>query len=331
MEWEGQEIKKKIIKVLITAVIGLTALFFWQWFKFDDDRLHLIFCDVGQGDAILIRKNTVEILIDAGPDQKVLDCLGKHLPFWDQELEIVVLSHPQADHLNGLIAVIERYEVGDFVASPVGNSSEGFKTLKKLIEDKQIPVKNLYSGGKISFAGLELFSLWPEESWLMAKVSQEELSQNIYGGPASAGASVGKAVLGAQTSANLNDFSLVFHLKYGQFDALLTGDAGQSVQDEILATLEVPEVEVFKVPHHGSKTGMIDEFLEAASPELTVISVGKNQWGHPTKEVIEQLTHFFQNASFAGAKSSNLEIKILRTDQHGEVEIVSDGKSWRVL
>jgi len=291
-------------------MIGLTALFFWQWLKFDDGRLHLIFCDVGQGDAILMRKNNFEVLIDGGPDKKVLSCLSQNMPFWDKELEIVVLTHPQADHLNGLIPVLEQYQVNYFIASPAGNSSAGFKKLKELIETKKIAVKNLYSGGKISLARFELLALWPEKSWLLAHLDSSESA------PAFAKASVGEAVLGAQTSTNLNDFSLVFHLKYGEFDALLTGDADERMQDEIMAVSAVPEVEVFKIPHHGSKTGMKEEFLEKVSPELAVISVGKNSWGHPAEEVIEKL--------------SNLEIKILRTDENGEIEIVSDGKSWQI-
>lgn len=306
MELEWDKILRKIGRVLIVTSLGLGGLFFVAWARFYDGKLHLIFCDVGQGDAILIRKNTLEILIDGGPDSKVLTCLSENMPFWDREIEIVVLTHPEADHLNGLVPAIERYQVSNFIASPAGNASAAFSRLKSLIEEKQIPIKNLYSGGKISFGDLELFSLWPEKSWLLAHLSEEELSKNIYGG----------AVLGAQTSTNLNDFSLVFHLKYGLFDALLTGDADQRVQDEILETAHIEPVEIFKVPHHGSKTGMIDGFLEKASPEVAVVSVGKNPWGHPTKEVIEKL--------------SNLGIRVLRTDQEKEIEIVTDGESWEV-
>ncbi|MBL7159572.1 MBL fold metallo-hydrolase [Candidatus Microgenomates bacterium] len=311
MEPDWKEIRKKIARVLVVASLGLGGLFLWQGQGFSDGEVHLIFCDVGQGDAILIRKNTFEILIDGGPDNKVLACLSENMAFWDKEIEIMVLTHPEADHLNGLIPVLERYQVNNFISSPAGNTSAGFKKLKSLIEEKEIPVKNLYTGGKISFEGLELFALWPEKEWLLSKLDSSELAA-----PAYADASAGKAVLGAQTSNNRNDFSLVFHLKYGQFDALLTGDADERVQDEIMEASVVSEVKVFKVPHHGSKTGMIDEYLESASPELAVISVGKNRWGHPTKEILERLRY--------------LDIEILRTDQEKEIEIVTDGKSWQI-
>jgi len=309
VELDWGKIWRKIRRVLIVASLGVGGLFLWQWQGFSDNKLHLVFCDVGQGDAILIRKNTFEILIDGGPGKKVLSCLSENMPFWDREIEVMVLTHPEADHLNGLIPVLERYKVNNFISSPAGNTSAGFKKLKDLVEEKEIPVKNLYAGGKMSFEGLELFSLWPEKEWLLSKLDSSDLAVSAY-----AKALAGKAVLGAQTSNNRNDFSLVFHLKYGQFDALLTGDADERVQDEMMAVSIVPEVEVFKVPHHGSKTGMIDEYLEAADPELAVISVGKNRWGHPTKEILERLRY--------------LDIEILRTDQDGEVEIVTDGKGY---
>lgn len=326
MEEDWSKLLRTMRKTLIVACLGIGGLFFWQWGRFYDNKLHLIFCDVGQGDAILVRKNSSEVLIDGGPDKKVINCLSQNMPFWDRAIEVVVLTHPEADHLTGLIDVLERYKVSYFISSPVGNSSAGFKKLKSLVEEKQIPVKNLYSGGRVAFEGLELFALWPEKSWLMAQLDSSDLAAAAYLESFAAG----KAVLGVQTSTNLNDFSLVFHLKYGLFDALLTGDASQSIQDEIMTVSNIPDVEVFKVPHHGSKTGIRDEFLKKANPEMAVISVGENRWGHPTKEVIEKLTHFYQNASFAGAKSNNLETKILRTDKRGEIEIVTDGRSWVV-
>lgn len=319
MELEWDKILGKIGRVLIAAALGLSGLFIWQWGRVYDGKLHLVFCDVGQGDAILIRENTLEVLIDGGPDKNVLSCLSENMPFWDREIEVVVLTHPEADHLSGLIPVIERYRVGYFISSPVGNSSAGFAKLQDLIEEKGVPVKNLYSGGTVSFDGLKLISLWPEKSWLMAKLESSRTGLVDKARPFSEG----KAVLGIETTTNLNDFSLVFHLKYGRFDALLTGDADERVQDEIMETAQIEPVEIFKVPHHGSKTGMIDEFLERASPDLAVISVGKNRWGHPTEEILEKLRNFDPPAGEAG-------IKILRTDQEGEIEIVTDGETWEV-
>ena len=126
----------------------------------------------------------------------------------------------------------------------------------------------------------------------------------------------GKAILGISTDENLNDFSYYMHLKYGEFDALFTGDGDSRIQPVIMATNNLPDVEILKFPHHGSKTGILAEFLDKIKPEAAVISSGKNPWGHPTKEALDLL------------QSRN--ISILRTDQKGNIEVVSDGEGWKI-
>lgn len=265
------------------VLIGL-VLIFATLFSLPDGKLHLVFCDVGQGDAIYVRTaRGDDILIDGGPNEKVLTCLGKHVPFYDRSIELMILSHPQADHLNGLISVLERYNVNYFVSSGVSNETEGYKRLKELIKSKNIQKKNESLGGKILFDGLTLVTLWPDEKVL--------------------GAATGKS--------EVNDLSLVLKLSYGSFDVLLTGDAGQDIQDGIV---DIGPVEVLKVPHHGSKTGLLTSFLERISPRLAVISVGKNSYGHPAEETLGIL--------------KDMGIRVLRTDQNGEIEIVSDGEKW---
>jgi competence protein ComEC len=102
-------------------------------------------------------------------------------------------------------------------------------------------------------------------------------------------------------------------LKFGNFRALLTGDIGAEQEGEI--AIELEGVDILKVAHHGSKYSTTEEFLEKIKPALAVISVGaSNRYGHPTNEVLERLR--------------NLGVEILRTDINGEIEVVSDGKSW---
>jgi len=86
-----------------------------------------------------------------------------------------------------------------------------------------------------------------------------------------------------------NDYSIVFHLQFGQFDALLTGDITSQVEKEIIKNNKFKGIEVLKVAHHGSKYSTSEEFLQAVKPEIAIISVGKNPWGHPTAEVLERL------------------------------------------
>jgi competence protein ComEC len=117
---------------------------------------------------------------------------------------------------------------------------------------------------------------------------------------------------GAVYSGETNDTSIVLRLSYGEFDALLTGDISIKVDEQ----LEVSPVEVLKVAHHGSKYSTSEGLLERLKPSLAIISVGKNSFGHPTSETLERLRA--------------RDIKILRTDQEGEIEIVSDGKKWGI-
>lgn len=265
-----------------------------------DGRLHLIFCSVGEGDAAYVRTaSSQDILIDGGPDTRVLSCLGRHMPFYDRTIDMVILSHPNKDHYQGLISVLERYSVKYFVIGAAGEDSKEYRQLTQVLQNKKIPVRSLYTGDKFSVGNLKFLVLWPEKKWVVSQFSipLSDLS-----------------VLGLSSTSNLNDFSYYLHLSFGSFDALFTGDGDNKIQPEIMSTVSLPDVEVLKFPHHGSKYGLADGFLEKVKPELAVISVGKNSYGHPSSEAIKQL--------------SDKAIKLLRTDQKGDIEIVSDGKSW---
>ena len=123
-------------------------------------------------------------------------------------------------------------------------------------------------------------------------------------------------ILGASVG-DLNDYSLVFLLRYGSFDAVFTGDADRRVEDNYTG-LALPDnsIEVLKVPHHGSRTGMTQEFIHWLRPKLAVISVGKNSYGHPTREALDLL--------------QSIGSIVKRTDIDGDIEIVSDGRGWNI-
>lgn len=209
------------------------------------------------------------------------------MPFYDRKIELMILSHPQADHLKGLISVLERYNVDYFVSSGIEGQGDEYKRLMSLIKSNKIPMKKETTGEKILLDNLALETLW--------------LSTQVLGA--------------STTQTDLNESSLVLELTYNQFNALLTGDAGQDVQQEMRNKgLRVSNVEILKVPHHGSKTSLSSQFLEQSKPQLAVISVGKNSYGHPTKETLEILR--------------DKRIKVLRTDENGEIEIISDGEKW---
>lgn len=314
------QLKRRVKTRHCLGGLGLLAALTWLFvFAYPDDKLHLVFCNVGQGDAILISRRFNQVLIDGGPDESVLACLSDNMPFWDKTVEIVALTHPQADHLTGLLSVLERYKVDYFLSPPAGNESAGYAKLVQLVKlDESVKVRNVYGGDSIKIGGMTFKTLWPEKDWALAQLNLPKFPLDTLGtfDTLDTFGTTGTAVLGASTTRNLNDFSLVFHLKFGDFDALLTGDADSKVQDEMSIDFSIPQVEVLKIPHHGSKYSMIDEFLQAAKPNLAIMSVGKNSFGHPAQELLDQL------------KTSGVDF--LRTDQDGSIEIVSNGQKWGI-
>ena len=245
---------EKISKIVIVATIAIWAAVA----AVPDSRIHITVCDVGQGDGILVTQGTKQLLIDTGPNDKIIGCLGRHMPFWDRKIEVIVITHNQADHNGGLEKVKGRYEVEQLIQGTV------------------------IAGDVIR----------------MGKISYE------IEGPSK--------VLGAtMESVTDNEQGVIGRVCYGKFCMGLTAD----VSSANMASAE--EMEVLKVPHHGSKTGLDKEWLAQTRAKLAVISVGKgNRYGHPAPETIKLL--------------QELGMKILRTDESGDVEIISDGEKWWV-
>jgi len=325
----------------VLSLLAIVASLLWLTiFSFPDNKLHLIFCDVGQGDATLITKGFEQILIDGGPNDKVLQCLSSNMPFFDKTIEIIALTHPEADHMTGLLSVLDKYQVEYFLTGPERNESAGYQELVRKVlgaEDTKIlsaesgesvngiNIKNPYAGEKIRLGEIELKTWWPEREWvadrldvgnekLEAGLGNEKLENTIT--PLTSNSSfplqTSHFILGAKTThAKLNDFSLVFLLNYKNKKILLMGDADLQIQDDIAKAisgwqLAISEIDILKFPHHGSKTGMLPTFLEKIQPKEAVISVGKNSYGHPTKEALELLEKY--------------GVKARRTDLEGEIK-----------
>lgn len=255
-----------------------------------DEQLHLYFCDVGQGDAEIITKGSVQIIIDGGPSQEKLDeCMSQAIPFWDRKVELIMNSHPHKDHLVGLIGVIENYEVEKVVLNEVEGGDKEFERLLDLIKEKEVGLYQPQVGDKIILDDLEFRILYP-----------------------------GRRVLGATTTkTDLNEISLVVELKYGDFETLFTGDIGLSEELALIGSGVIKPAEVLKVAHHGSKNGSGVEFIEKLRPKLGIIEVGaKNSFGHPNGDVLKRF-------ELVGTK-------VLRTDLEGTIEVVSDGEQWWV-
>lgn len=262
-----------------------------------DGKLHIIACDVGQGDSTYIKfPDGKDMLIDGGPNDRVIACLGRHMPFWDRTIDLVLLTHPENDHAGGLVPVIERFHIGYFIHSPLQSSKEKQNALGILAKKKHIPEKILLAGEIVRVGTVRLRVVWPTRE----QIAMMESPPN-------------SSVLGV-TTEHLNHGSMVFWLRYGSFDALFAGDADTNVSSHYVGSpLADNEVELLKVPHHGSKTGMDADFLAWLKPRIAIISVGKNTYGHPAPEILDALSLVTQ--------------KVLRTDKNGDIEIVSDGNN----
>jgi competence protein ComEC len=272
----------------LLAMLFLVFLYSYHLIRFSDKNFHLIFCNVGQGDGILIRTpEGHDIIIDGGPQENSLtDCLTRHLPFWDRDIDIVYMTHPDSDHLTGLIGVVKSYNVKYFGTPKVKKETGVYDELMALLENKKIPVDWLIKGDAIKIkTGFSMVIHWPTK----------EFAAGIHD--------------------DANDYSLVQKVTYGNFNALLTGDVASVYLNSIMPLAGT--IDVFKPPHHGSKTG-VDEFtFQHNIPRFAVISAGlKNKYHHPAPEVLNLL------------REAGIPYK---DTMHGDIEIVSDGVKWWVV
>lgn len=284
---QGKIFNRKVVSLLALFFAGIAVLAIIYFRQLPDGKLHLIFCDVGQGDAILaITPAGDQILIDGGPDNSVLSCLGKNLPFYDRNLELVVLTHPQADHLTGLVSVFKNYQVGKVLKTAAVNNTAEFEAFNQALTAEKAQVSEAIAGLKIGFGEkIQARIIWPP----------------VLSGPIS----------------DLNETSIVLQLVFGNFCALLTGDATNDVWFKLITQGALKHCFLLKVPHHGSKNATNEQFLTSVSPAMAVISSGKNnRYGHPHDGVIKLL--------------SQKGVKVLRTDLNGAIEIVTDGKNVQI-
>lgn len=265
--------KKIFLFMLFSALF--TASFFISSGKKIDEPGRVIFMNVGQGDAILIQKNDLQILVDGGKGRTVLNELGRYMPFGDRKIELMILTHPDEDHMGGLLEIMNSYQVGQVMESGVACEKDICQKWDDLIAKNNIPVKYASFGQEIVMESVKISVLYPFES--LENVEMKEL----------------------------NDSSLVMKVDIAGVAYLLTGDASESVEGNLLEKNVDLKADVLKISHHGSKNSNSYEFIQAVSPEKAVISVGKNSYGHPAEEVVNRL--------------QNMNINIFRTDEAGSV------------
>ena len=235
-----------------------------------DSTLRIIFLDVGQGDAVLIQAPEGQTaLVDAGPRNVVplLQQLGV------ERIDLLVATHPHADHIGGMTGVIAALPVRFYMDNGDPHTTQTYRRLLAALDSR------------------------PDITYLEATPRTISLGS----------ASIEVLPLLPRGTAGLNDRSVALVVRFGDFKAFLSGDSEVRQLSHLVGQRAVPDVALLKAAHHGSDNGFTWEFLRAATPEVVVISVGRNGYGHPRPEALAAYTS-------AGAE-------VLRTDMHGHVEV----------
>lgn len=289
---------------LIFSIAGTVCIVIGQILtSLPDGKLHIVHCDIGQGDATYIRfPNGADMLVDGGPSgNRVIACLSEFMPFWDRYINIIVLTHPQRDHMDGLMEVMNRYGIGLVVRSDVANTTEGYAEFVSLIEQQSVPNQYVSAGDEMTVGNATVHIFGPRTEMMRQAAMMH------------ATATTRSDVLGVVD--DLNEYSVGLLVSYGMFDGVFPGDA--TLDAETIHALPTPNdgaFELLKVPHHGSSSGLDVSTLSRVAPEVAVISVGSNSYGHPAVEVLSILDRHGSS--------------VKRTDVDGHVHIVSDGMSW---
>ncbi|MFL6496472.1 MAG: MBL fold metallo-hydrolase [Nitrososphaera sp.] len=251
-------------------------------------NLTMSFIDVGQGDSILvILPNTKTLLIDGGERQssdKVLSTLREHGLSY---IDVIVATHPHADHIGGLIDIINTVNVGQVLDSGQVHTTQTFEDLLDAIYNKQIPLRSVSEGESINL--------------------DPTVKIDILNPPAN-------IPDGANNEAEFNHNSVVLKVTYGNFSALLTGDMEERSEAGLVSkNATILDADILKAGHHGSRTSSSLAFLNAVTPEVVIISLGAgNTYGHPHQEALDRI-------SASGAEH------LLRTDIDGTITLTSDG------
>lgn len=253
---------RKSVYILISGLLIFSLILTGVIFYARNRKLQVVFFDVGQGDAILISYGSNQILIDGGPSgQKLMEKLGEYIPFWDREIEVIISTHPDADHISGLVDALKNYTVDQSIESGAKSQSQVFEAYKKIIKEKKIENQIAARGMKIKIsddAELEIF--YPESSM-----------ENI-------------------PSKDTNSASVGAKLVFGENSFLFAGDLPDKIEKKIIEGGVDVSARILKVAHHGSKYATADDFLEKINPNDAIISVGKeNRFGHPATETLERL------------------------------------------
>lgn len=271
---------------ILGGLVGLLALCLGS---LPDGKLHVFVLDIGQGDAILVQLPGGEhVLIDGGPDDRVLQELGRFMPFYDKTIDLIILSHPHADHVNGLVEVLKRYRVRQVMMSGAAYHYAGYEAFLETVAERHVPV--LYAGAK-NHSGVP-------QDYVLGTV----LLDMIFPFESEQG----------KNFVNQNNGSLVLKVLYGEKSFYFSGDLEIEGETRIVNSGLNLYADFYKAGHHGSHTSSSPALLDRIRPFYAAISCGvNNKFHHPHPETMD---HFRER-----------KIRTYRTDLDGTIEAVSDG------
>lgn len=276
-----------VVAGILVALLIWNGVFHQTKAQVADGQCRLSFLNVGQADAALISlPNSIQILIDAGADASTVSKIESQMPSFDNKLEYVIATHPDSDHIGGMPSVLESYKVGEYIQTNKKSDSKAYLKVQAFLKNNQVPTHLAQKGETISFAsGVSGKVLSPDEN-------------NV-------------------DSLSSNDSSIVMRFACGSSFAIFTGDAQSEIQDQIARENRSEELkaQIFKIAHHGAQNAFSENLMLAVKPEVAVISVGKNSYGHPSDLVLSKL--------------KKLGINYFRTDQAGTINFVSNSLVWQ--
>lgn len=242
------------------------------------------YIDVGQGDSALVNVNGKYMLIDAGTNASEKDLInylkGKNI----QKIDYVIGTHPHEDHIGGLDKVIDNFDIGQVYLPKISHTTKTYESVLESIKNKNLKVITAKEGVKID--------LGPGTTVEMYSPNKSKYD-------------------------NLNDYSSIIKVSFGEKKFLFTGDAEREAENEVIKKGVDLSADVLKVGHHGSDTSTSNDFLEKVNPKIAIISCGKgNDYGHPHNSTLNKL--------------EGRNIRTFRTDEVGTVQVESDGKNLTV-
>ncbi len=276
--------------ILTTIFIGFFFSLCLTLFKpgvVSTPKLRVIACDVGQGDSILLLYGSLTVMIDTGPNGLSSKCLNRYLPFYRRTIDLLILTHDDADHIGGFSEIVKTFDVRRVALNPKVKDTKAGAGVSRWIQatGKGIHPK---AGQSYAFPGLRLHVLWEMETYLQSFSSKD-------------------------SSDLSNNSSLAFYVEVNGFGFLSLGDLECAQELAVTRSHLLKRVDLLKMSHHGSKTSSCLEFLERIRPETAFYSAGQgNTYGHPHTSSLE-------NAQKTGSL-------VLGTDQIGEIEYLWDGQ-----